>query len=858
MLRYIIIILLSLLVVEIVAQDFVFNNYQKSTVRIDALDERFTDYEIVDFQFDYDELKKKDGQVIASQFFFDALVDIDLYPSYLLKSEYKESLSAKSQSVPMTYFGYDQSTTASMTFNNGFIYGFVRHRDIGEYYIEPVSFYAKSSPNQYVIYNSSHVISQDVKCGLNETASRQEDLKERTLKATSCEIIEMAIASDFTMYERYGSIAAVENHNTAVMNCVNTNFIDEFDINVVFEIATQFVSTSDSMDPVSNTTNISAVLTEFTNWTDGSPWFDGFDMYQFWTAREIGGGAVGLAFLPGSHHVLEDFGSGASLQSLTAHEIGHNFSANHVNSQTIMFGSVVITNDWDATSVNEIDNRLTAIAPWLENCVLDDAPIARINASSISLCGESVINIVDKSLYGTSRTWSVSGGQISSTTAESITFEATTSGVYTITLTSTNSIGTDVDTIDIEVQSDNPPHCTPTNNMFGDGGLASWSIIEGSDVVFSNNSSLATETGNYENFYCSSTVSLESNTTYTIAFTSVPCDQNLFQFFRIFIDYNNDGDFTDSGENVVSSNFLWCGGPITQGANGGQETGLIFTTPSSPMMDTGLRLRVLVDNSSQSAASTNTCYSPSTGQIEDYLLVFGSIATCSDGIQNQGELAIDCGGPCAPCVTGCDTDVDAYNYVSSADIDETCETCFDGIQNGDEGGIDCDGSYPGCPPCFTCTDGIQNQGEQAIDCGGPCAPCVTGCDTDTNAYNYVSSADIDEPCETCFDGVQNGDEASVDCGGTYPGCQACPCLEVFASNFNQPGPCVYDCNESTATINSNDPDTLITSSNVLSTSGTINLNASSPTYWRAENMVEININTTVNSELTIDVGPCND
>ena len=158
----------------------------------------------------------------------------------------------------------------------------------------------------------------------------------------------------------------------------------------------------------------------------------------------------------------------------------------------------------------------------------------------------------------------------------------------------------------------------------------------------------------------------------------------------------------------------------------------------------------------------------------------------------------------------------------------------------------------------TCSDGIQNQGELAIDCGGPCAPCVTGCDTDVDAYNYVSSADIDEPCETCFDGVQNGDEAGVDCGGTYPGCQACPCLEVFASNFNQPGPCVYDCNESTAIINSNDPDTLITSSNVLSTSGTINLNASSPTYWRAENTVEININTTVTSELTIDVGPCND
>ena len=31
----------------------------------------------------------------------------------------------------------------------------------------------------------------------------------------------------------------------------------------------------------------------------------------------------------------------------------------------------------------------------------------------------------------------------------------------------------------------------------------------------------------------------------------------------------------------------------------------------------------------------------------------GSEPTCSDGIQNQGETGIDCGGPCAPCTSGC-------------------------------------------------------------------------------------------------------------------------------------------------------------------------------------------------------------
>lgn len=49
-------------------------------------------------------------------------------------------------------------------------------------------------------------------------------------------------------------------------------------------------------------------------------------------------------------------------------------------------------------------------------------------------------------------------------------------------------------------------------------------------------------------------------------------------------------------------------------------------------------------------------------------------------------------------------------------------TCSDGIQNQDETGIDCGGVCPDtCPE--TCSDGIMNQDETGIDCGGVCSPC---------------------------------------------------------------------------------------------------------------------------------------
>lgn len=51
------------------------------------------------------------------------------------------------------------------------------------------------------------------------------------------------------------------------------------------------------------------------------------------------------------------------------------------------------------------------------------------------------------------------------------------------------------------------------------------------------------------------------------------------------------------------------------------------------------------------------------------------------------------------------------------------ESCSDGVRNQDETGVDCGGS---CRPCPTCGDGLWNQDETAVDCGGGCRPCVKG------------------------------------------------------------------------------------------------------------------------------------
>ena len=206
-----------------------------------------------------------------------------------------------------------------------------------------------------------------------------------------------------------------------------------------------------------------------------------------------------------------------------------------------------------------------------------------------------------------------------------------------------------------------------------------------------------------------------------------------------------------------------------------------------------------------------------TGGFRESLLTSGACGsaptpTCNDGIQNQGETGVDCGGPnCAPCNTNC-TDValtitfDNYpeetawsitnssgatvasggTYGSQADGSTLTLTncladgCYDFTITDTYGdGICCaygNGSYNvsiggssvasggsfassettnfcvGGGPVETCTDGIQNNGETGVDCGGPnCAACP--------------------PVETCTDGIQNNGETGVDCGG--PNCAPC-------------------------------------------------------------------------------------
>lgn len=143
-----------------------------------------------------------------------------------------------------------------------------------------------------------------------------------------------------------------------------------------------------------------------------------------------------------------------------------------------------------------------------------------------------------------------------------------------------------------------------------------------------------------------------------------------------------------------------------------------------------------------------------------------ALPSCDDGILNQDETDIDCGGSCGPCADGlaCFADIDC---ASSPCEDGFCggivETCDDGILNQGEEGIDCGG--PCAAACPTCDDGVQNQDEEGIDCGGSC----------------------EAACPSCFDGIQNQGELDVDCGGPCVSCDSNDSLIVTTDVFSNWG-----------------------------------------------------------------------
>ena len=161
------------------------------------------------------------------------------------------------------------------------------------------------------------------------------------------------------------------------------------------------------------------------------------------------------------------------------------------------------------------------------------------------------------------------------------------------------------------------------------------------------------------------------------------------------------------------------------------------------------------------------------------IMAFGGVEpTCDDGILNQGEDRIDCGGPCLPCDCLSDGECADALFCNGA---ETCDA-WGHCQPGSDPcpGQYCDEDTDSCVECLEdshCEDGLFCNGADTCS-GGTCVhagdPCVGGpecadtCDEAGDTCNVPAGTPCTDDGNPCTDNECNGTGTCVAINNTDP------------------------------------------------------------------------------------------
>lgn len=222
-------------------------------------------------------------------------------------------------------------------------------------------------------------------------------------------------------------------------------------------------------------------------------------------------------------------------------------------------------------------------------------PAANFSGSPVTVLVGGTVTFTDLSTNNpTSWIWTFPGGTPGSSTSQNPTVVYSSSGTYDVTLVATNSVGSDTETktgyIVVSTDPPAPVYCVPVN------------INNSSDYISSiniggvpNNSGQGTSGFTH---YTSPAFSFNPGQSYT--YTLVPYSSTNRNFWRIWIDLDGDGDFTDADETFATFN-----------NKKGTATGS-FTIPTYASGSTRMRI------SMRTGASQLPCDDNFNGEVEDY------------------------------------------------------------------------------------------------------------------------------------------------------------------------------------------------------------------------------------------------
>lgn len=219
------------------------------------------------------------------------------------------------------------------------------------------------------------------------------------------------------------------------------------------------------------------------------------------------------------------------------------------------------------------------------------SPVAAFTASSTTISAGGSVTFTDQSLNNpVTWSWTFEGGSPATSTARNPVVIYNTAGTYDVTLTAMNAQGSDQEAKTDYITVSAASYCASKGNS----QASEW--MSRVRVANLDNSSGASQ---YTNF-TSKTANLTRGSSASVTLNASYSGTVYTEYWRIWIDYNRDGDFLDSGEQALSKS----GKTSVTGS---------FTPPASALSGV-TRMRVSMKYSS----APTSCQTFSYGEVEDY------------------------------------------------------------------------------------------------------------------------------------------------------------------------------------------------------------------------------------------------
>jgi hypothetical protein len=259
----------------------------------------------------------------------------------------------------------------------------------GLYFVEPAAKYISSAnESAFVLYEASDIKESSGACGasLAEEVSAGKNLVPHLPLDTSAPSqalsldVELATEADFEYVTAFGGSSGANSEILSIMNEVEGVYESEFGLTFSISVSAQHTWNTASDPYVS--ANAETMLGEFTDYWNAN--FSGIarDVAHMWTGKDMDGSTIGIAYVgvvcqfpSASYGVSQKLSNTPGKFILTAHEIGHNFNAQHSNaatgcSNTIMQSSIGTGFTFCQFSRNEI----SAFTNTNSSCLSSTAP----------------------------------------------------------------------------------------------------------------------------------------------------------------------------------------------------------------------------------------------------------------------------------------------------------------------------------------------------------------------------------------------------------------------------------------------------------------------------------------------------